>query len=150
MRKMHSRQNAANACSTSLIKVRGEPDRQLLALARQAALNAYSPYSKFRVGAAVLFDDAPTLFVGCNVENASYGLTMCAERVAIGTAVAQNARSLLKIAVAVVGENGTPVKSFMPCGACRQVISEFGTADTDVLIDGFAKLKLGELLPMPF
>ena len=147
---MNNLRNSVNSCGTGWIKVRGDSDRQLLALARQVALNAYSPYSKFRVGAAALFDDAPTLFAGCNVENVSYGLTMCAERVAIATAVSQNARALSKIAIAVVGESGNPIKSFMPCGACRQVIAEFGTPDTDVLIDGFAKLKLGELLPMPF
>jgi cytidine deaminase len=130
--------------------VRGDSDRQLIALARQAALNAYSPYSKFRVGAAVIFDDAPSLFSGCNIENSSYGLTMCAERVAIATAASHGARVLTKIAIAVVDADGQPLKSFMPCGACRQVISEFGAADTDVLVDGFAKLKLSELLPMPF
>jgi cytidine deaminase len=147
---MNSLQNSVSSCGTGWIKVRGASDKQLLALARQAALNAYSPYSKFRVGAAVLFEDSATLFSGCNVENASYGLTMCAERVAIATAVAQGARQLRRVAIAVVGESGQPIKSFMPCGACRQVISEFGTPDTDVLIDNFATLKLSELLPMPF
>jgi cytidine deaminase len=147
---MNSLQNSESSCVTGWIKVRGDSDRQLIALARQAALHAYSPYSKFKVGAAVIFDDAPSLFSGCNIENASYGLTMCAERVAIATAAAQGARVLTKIAIAVIDGAGHPIKSFMPCGACRQVISEFGTADTDVLIDGFAKLKLSELLPMPF
>jgi cytidine deaminase len=147
---MSSLQNSVSSCGSGWIKVRGASDKQLIALARKAALSAYSPYSKFKVGAAVLFDDAPLLFSGCNVENSSYGLTMCAERVAIATAVAQGARRLKRIAVAVLGEAGQPVKSFMPCGACRQVISEFGDPDTDVLIDGFAILKLSELLPMPF
>jgi cytidine deaminase len=147
---MNSLQNSASSCVTGWIKVRGDSDRQLIALARQAALNAYSPYSKFRVGAAVIFDDAPSLFSGCNIENSSYGLTMCAERVAIAAAVSQGARVLTKIAIAVVGADGQPIKSFMPCGACRQVISEFGAVDTVVLVDGFATLKLSELLPMPF
>ena len=147
---MNSLQNSESLCVTGRIKVRGDSDRQLIALARQAALHAYSPYSKFKVGAAVIFDDAPSLFSGCNIENSSYGLTMCAERVAIATAAASGARVLTKIAIAVIGDAGRPIKSFMPCGACRQVISEFGTADTAVLIDGFAKLKLSELLPMPF
>jgi cytidine deaminase len=147
---MNGRQLSAETCSIGWIKVRGESERQLLSLARRAALNAYAPYSKFRVGAAVLFDDADFLFSGCNIENTSYGLTMCAERVAIATAVAQNARRLVKIAVAVVDAAGQPIKSFMPCGACRQVIAEFGTPDTAVLIDNVTKLKLSDLLPAPF
>lgn len=148
---MHSLQNRAEPHGgLTTTKVRGESNRQLLTLARKAALNAYSPYSKFRVGAAVFFDDSPLLFCGCNIENVSYGLTMCAERTAIATAVAQGARQLTRIAVAVVDETGQPVKSFMPCGACRQVISEFGTPDTEVLIDGFGLLKFRDLLPMPF
>jgi cytidine deaminase len=93
----------------------------LLLLAREMRENAYAPYSKYRVGAAVLTDDG-RLFGGCNVENVSYGLTNCAERTAIFTAVAQGARGLRAVAVAT--ENGGS-----PCGACRQVLAEFAPKD---------------------
>lgn len=80
---------------------------------------AHAPYSNFQVGAALLAADG-RIFVGCNVENLSYGLTMCAERVAVGAAIAAGATEFL--AVAVVAETNVPVS---PCGACRQVLSEF-------------------------
>lgn len=89
-------------------------------VAWEAREHAYAPYSKFSVGAALLAADG-RIFSGCNVENLSYGLTNCAERVAIGTAVAAGAREFL--VVAVVAETGVPVS---PCGACRQVLAEFG------------------------
>src|SRR3979409_384371 len=95
----------------------------LLRSAREAMKNAYAPYSKFRVGAAILVASGE-VFVGCNVENASYGLTNCAERSAIFTAVQQNKDGKLSIrAVAVVNGKELPCS---PCGACRQVIAEFG------------------------
>jgi cytidine deaminase len=125
-------------------------DDVLVMAARQAALSAYSPYSKFRVGAAAVFAETDTLFTGCNVENSSYGLTICAERVAICSAVAQNHRGLLRIAIAVVDPTGLPLKSFMPCGACLQVIKEFGTISTQIIIDGLGKRILQDLLPLPF
>jgi len=83
---------------------------------------AYAPYSKFQVGAAVLIRDG-RIFTGCNVENASYGLTICAERNAIFAAVAASAGKPAIVAVAVVNRRGVPCS---PCGACRQVIAEFG------------------------
>lgn len=95
----------------------------LLNLAREAQQNAYAPYSKFRVGAAVLLENGD-IFTGCNVENASYGLTNCAERSAIFAAVSKLGGNNVKIrAVAVVNDHGVPCS---PCGACRQVIAEFG------------------------
>lgn len=103
---------------------------------------AYAPYSNFAVGAALLAEDG-RIFSGCNVENISYGLTICAERVAIGTAVAAGARSFL--ALAVVADTAVPVS---PCGACRQVMAEFGVPK--VLLanrTGRLEFTLEELLP---
>jgi cytidine deaminase len=96
---------------------------ELLRRAGQAARSAYCPYSRFRVGAAVLSADG-RVFTGCNVENASYGLTVCAERVAIAAAVAAGVRRLVAVAVVAPGSEPTP-----PCGACRQVIAEFASHD---------------------
>src|SRR5271170_2737113 len=96
--------------------------RKLLGRAHAAMKNAYAPYSKFKVGAAVLLKDG-RVFTGCNVENASYGLTICAERNAIFAAVAASKKKPKIVAVAVVNLKGVPCS---PCGACRQVIAEFG------------------------
>lgn len=93
---------------------------RLLNSAWEVRDHAYAPYSKFAVGAAVLSADG-RVFQGCNVENLSFGLTNCAERVAIGAAVAAGCRDLM--AVAVVADTATPIS---PCGACRQVMAEFG------------------------
>jgi cytidine deaminase len=94
----------------------------MLIAAREAARRAYCPYSRFPVGAAVL-DDEGRIFAGCNVENASYGLTSCAERNAIFQAVAQSAKPLQLQAVLIYTPTAIPSA---PCGACRQVINEFG------------------------
>lgn len=90
--------------------------------------NSYAPYSRFRVGCAILASDGKTTFSGCNVENSSYGLTLCAERVAICTAAAAGHRSF-KALVVTSDVNNTFT---YPCGACRQVMSEFGTGNFDV------------------
>src|SRR5215467_214407 len=121
----------------------------LLHAARQALKRAYAPYSKFHVGAAVLTEDGQ-IFSGCNVENASYGLTICAERSAIFTAVQQTAEDKLAIrAVAVVNGDELPCS---PCGACRQVISEFGE-NAIVIFKGqkeYLEMSIQDLLPESF
>lgn len=121
--------------------------RRLETAARRAARAAYAPYSKFSVGAAVLTGSGK-IFTGCNVENASYGLCNCAERTAIFTAVAAGERTLR--AVAVCTSTVTPVS---PCGACRQVINEFGPQALVLgVCDGADRfeLPLSQLLPEAF
>src|SRR5271170_3420987 len=122
---------------------------KLLKRARTAMKCAYAPYSKFQVGAAVLLKDG-RIFTGCNVENASYGLTICAERNAVFAAVAASARKPEILALAVVNHRGVACS---PCGACRQVLAEFGPRTTvwylgtegivqrtmqELLVDGFS------------
>jgi cytidine deaminase len=123
--------------------------QQMIAAAREAAANAYCPYSRFRVGAAVLTSRGE-IFAGCNVENASYGLTICAERSAIFQAVAKSGEKLAIRAVVVFTPTSEPTA---PCGACRQVINEFGP-DAEVLSVSDAPLvvtrRLSELLPDAF
>jgi cytidine deaminase len=124
-----------------------DADRDLLVQAARAVReNAYAVASRFRVGAAVLSDDGRT-FLGCNVENASYGLTICAERAAICAAVAAGARRV--VAVAVATELDEPAR---PCGACRQVLAEFGPAMVVVLAGTTAvrTTTLAQLFPEPF
>ena len=103
-----------------------EQREQLIAAARAARGRAYARYSHFQVGAALLTDDG-RLYTGVNVENASYGLTVCAERNAVGAMVNDGAQRI--VAVAVCTENGVT-----PCGACRQVLSEFVDPDGDVVV----------------
>ena len=121
----------------------------LLLAARAASLAAYCPYSKFRVGAAIWAGGRT--FAGANVENASYGLTVCAERVAAFAAVLAGATRFEAIAVACADapEGSDPALS-MPCGACRQVLAEFAGADTPVVVDGVGVFPLGDLLPHAF
>ena len=122
---------------------------ELRSLATKAAEQSYSPYSKFRVGAAVLLDDGQ-IFAGPNVENASYRLTICAENTAIAKAVSEVGPGIRLRAVAVANLNGA---NSMPCGACRQILYEFGGVDTWVFgpgEDGPVDIKLGELLPHGF
>ncbi|MBI4666729.1 MAG: cytidine deaminase [Nitrospinae bacterium] len=121
-------------------------DDDLISIARQAMENAYAPYSKFRVGAAALTSDG-RIFTGVNVENASYGLTVCAERVAVFKAVSEGFTRITRLAV--VSSSGE--KTF-PCGACRQVISEFGDVAIVIAADGGEPARMGirELLPSPF
>jgi len=119
---------------------------ELVRRARAVMENAYAPYSNFHVGAAIEADDG-TIHVGCNVENASYGLTICAERMAVGAAVAAGKRSLVRIAVASAVEPPAT-----PCGACRQLLAEFGL-DLEIITAGPAsqrRWRLRELLPEAF
>ena len=121
--------------------------QQLERAARAAAANAYCPYSRFAVGAAVLTADG-AIAAGCNVENASFGLTICAERNAIFRAVADGAGAI--VAIAVYTPTAVPAT---PCGACRQVIAEFGRdAVVRCVCDGSAHVQytLAELLPAAF
>jgi len=120
----------------------------LLRAARAAMKNAYAPYSHFRVGSALLTTNGK-VFSGCNVENASYGMTNCAERTAIFSAVAQLGPKFEIKALAVTNDQGVPCS---PCGACRQVIYEFGP-DAVVYFqgrDGKQEAHITELLPEGF
>ena len=123
-------------------------DLELVNLARQAMNSAYAPYSGLCVGAAVLSSD-DEVYTGCNIENASFGATICAERVAIGKCVSDGSRWITKIAIC----SSSGEKTF-PCGICRQVLSEFMQEDGEILLgtgDGdFYTYTLAELLPYAF
>lgn len=124
------------------------PD-ELMERARAAAQNAYAPYSKFRVGSALQLDTG-AIVTGANVENVSYGLTICAERSALVRAVAEfgPAIRVKAVAVANLNESASP-----PCGACRQMLAEFADADTPVMFpaaDGVKTMPFGALLPLAF
>jgi cytidine deaminase len=119
----------------------------LLARARECLDGAYAPYSRFQVAAAVI-DDRGRVFTGVNVENVSYGLSMCAERVAIFAAIAAGARRITALAVTASGAD-----LLSPCGACRQVIAEFAAADVPIYCDAPGKphcWTVAELLPNGF
>lgn len=121
--------------------------QRLIAAARRAARRAHAPYSRFHVGAAILTDRGRVI-PGCNVENASYGLTMCAERVAIGSVVTADAGT--PVACVVVGPTDEPLT---PCGACRQVLYEFNRDMLVICIDKHGNRKdftARELLPGAF
>ena len=124
------------------------PDRdRLVAAARAARENAVARFSGFKVGAALLTADG-TVVTGCNIENATYGLTLCAERVAMFTALAAGHRRFTRIAVVADTDAPTP-----PCGACRQILWEFA-GDLDVVLANLRRetghYKLSDLLPLPF
>lgn len=122
-------------------------DRELLNLAKEASENAYVPYSKFKVGAALECSDG-TVFTGCNVENAALGSTICAERTAACKAVSEGHRDFTRIAIWAEGENYC-----MPCGACRQFLVEFG-GDLEVLCakagGRYVSYPLSKLMPYTF
>jgi cytidine deaminase len=121
----------------------------LIQAAHQAAANSYSPYSRFRVGAALELDNG-VIVTGANVENVSYGLTICAEAAAIARAIAEHGPSLRIRAVAVANLNNAPSP---PCGACRQILSEFVLPDAPVTFpsaDGIRTMPFRDLLPLAF
>lgn len=122
--------------------------RDLLTVARTAARNARALYSHFPVGAAVEGDDG-NVYPGCNVESASYGLTMCAERVAIFATIAAGARPMRLAVTCLHGDPSDP-GSFMPCGACRQVMLDQMGAEGAVVVDGVGEFTVGDLLPRGF
>ena len=127
-----------------------EPElrERLLKAARAAMKKAYAPYSHFKVGAALLTSGGD-LFTGCNVENASYGVTNCAERTAIFSAVAQTGPKLEIKAIAIVNDHKVPCS---PCGACRQVIYEFGPEAIVFFLGakGWKRFLIDDLLPEGF
>jgi cytidine deaminase len=122
-------------------------DSDLIAAARAARRHAVAPYSTFTVGAALETADG-RVFTGCNVENATYGLTMCAERVAMFKALSEGHRQFRRIAIVADTASPTP-----PCGACRQILWEFG-GDIEVILASTthesARFQLSTLLPHPF
>ena len=122
-------------------------DRELIKLAIEARKNAYVPYSRFAVGAAIECSDG-TAVTGCNVENAALGSTVCAERVAVFKAVAEGHRSFVRIAIFADSKDYC-----YPCGACRQVLSEFSPSMEVLCVKGdgrYVSYRLSDLLPASF
>ena len=122
-------------------------ENNLIDTARKAMENAYAPYSKIKVGAAIL-SSSGKIYTGCNIENASYGLTVCAERVAVGCAVSQGEKHFIAIAIV----NSTE-KIITPCGACLQVLSEFSRNLQIILVSAeneIIRTDLKDLFPEPF
>ena len=125
---------------------------KLIALAKEAMTYAYAPYSGYHVGAALLCADG-RVFTGCNIENAAYGPTNCAERTAIFKAVSEGCRDFTAIAVCG-GKAGQITGAFPPCGVCRQVMGEFCTGDFQIYVAGkngdYESYTLAQLLPHGF
>ena len=144
MAKKPAQKKAAKKPGRSAIRTR------LVEAAKTAQKNSYSPYSRYPVGAAVLTESG-RIYTGCNVENASFGLTVCAERVAIFNAVSHGEKKILALCVAA--------KSAKPCGACRQVIIEFAPKDAEMIYLDWQPLErkekitittAGKMLPLAF
>lgn len=127
-------------------------EKELCKEAIDAMKNAYAPYSGYKVGAALLTEKGK-LFAGCNIENAAYTPTVCAERVALFNAISSGERIFTAIAVAG-GKDGVISGAFPPCGVCRQVMAEFCAPDFTVLVvtgeDSYKKYTLNELFPQAF
>ena len=127
--------------------------RLLIEKAIEKLPNSYAPYSKYNVAAAALFDSGK-IYTGVNVESASFGMTICAERNAIFNAIAEGERKLLAVAI-VGGTNGERREYCVPCGACRQVMRDFGDKDTLIVLSArtpydYLENTLDELLPFSF
>ena len=122
---------------------------ELLNEAKKVSENAYTPYSKFKVGACALFESNKR-YIGCNVENASYGLSLCAERNAIANAISNGEKTKIK-AIAIYSPNQSDC---LPCGACRQWMSEFSAKDAVVILNNKNNenytLAMSEIFPYPF
>ena len=132
-----------------MTKLTGQSLKELMKHAQKAALKSYSPYSKFRVGAALQLTSGE-IVTGTNVENVSYGVTICAERSALVRAVSEFGPKIRIAAVAIANRNGLPSP---PCGACRQVLAEFISPDAPVAfpaIGGVRTMKFSEVLPAGF
>lgn len=127
-------------------------DKELCSLAISAMDRAYVPYSGYTVGAALL-STSGKVFIGCNIENAAYSPTVCAERTAIFKAVSEGEKEFVKIAVAG-GKGGKIEGAFPPCGVCRQVMAEFCQKDFKILVvtgtDSYDEYTLNDLLPHSF
>ena len=125
----------------------------LIKEAIMARKNSYCPYSGYAVGACVQTADGRN-FSGCNMENASYGLTICAERIAIGKAISEGARRIVAIAIAGGKKDADVLDEAFPCGACRQVLREFGSDDMQIIVakseSEYRIFTLGELYPESF
>ena len=122
-------------------------NEKLVNLAKTAMIHSYSPYSRFKVGAAALSDEG-SIYTGCNIENASYGATMCAERVAIYASIAAGNKNIKKIAIVSSSDKFT-----YPCGMCRQVMAEFMQADGIIVLSQGEETKeyrIGDLIPNAF
>ncbi len=126
--------------------------KELFTLAKEAMKNSYAPYSNYNVGAALLTKN-DKVYMGCNIENASYSVTNCAERTAIFSAVANGEKEFKAICI-VGGKNGDIMDYAMPCGVCRQVLAEFCGADFKIYVgineNEIKKFTLSELLPYSF
>lgn len=131
------------------MKLSAQQREQLCQAAQNVAQLAYAPYSKFRVGAAILGKKG--IYEGTNVENASYGLSLCAERSAFAHAIAKGEREFMAIAVACIDAKNSPnIQLMMPCGACRQWIAEFAP-NAEIIVCGANQcFCLDDLLPMSF
>lgn len=127
-------------------------DRELIKTAFAAMQKAYAPYSGYKVGAALLTEN-DNVYSGCNIENAAYGPTNCAERTAFFKAASEGERKFKKIAV-VGGRDGNVNDLFVPCGVCRQVMAEFCSPDFQVIVavseNDYKVFRFAELLPMGF
>ncbi|MBO5857137.1 MAG: cytidine deaminase [Clostridia bacterium] len=127
-------------------------DKELVLKAIDSIKNSYSPYSQFKVGAALLTESGK-VYTGCNIENVAFGPTVCAERVAFFKAISEGEKNFSKIAV-VGGKNGIISSATPPCGVCRQVMREFCNDDFEIIIvkenEKYDKISLSDLLPYSF